>query len=388
MDVKKILAEADIKINGNNPGDVKVNGGLLGQAKLQKRITKEGIYGLSDSYVDGEWDCNDVDVFVYKVLKAGVEKYFFDHPTELKRYNEEKEQNLQQGGMAKENIKMHYDTIPLEVYKATLDNRLAYSCGYWKDAKDLNAAQEAKLDLICKKLGLKKGMRVLDIGCGWGSFIRFAAEKYGVKCVGITLSENQKKYVDETKGDLPLKVELTSYENLKGSGEKFDRVVSVGMFEHVGHKNYRKFMKTVHEVLADDGLFLLHNFGGKDDTPNTTQPEKRWVERHVFQGMDLPSLGQEIGAAQGLFNVQDAQNFGNYYDPTLMAWTDNFVKAWPTLQKDLQEKYGDEFGSEKFFRFWTHYLKFCAGGFRTGKYQLWQVVFSKGDIEKVYEAIR
>lgn len=388
INVKEILGEAGIKINGNNPWDIKASKNPLKQLELQKRINKEGVFGLGDSYVDGEWDCDSLDQFFDKVIKLNVVRHFSDHPTEIECYEKERDINLQEGDMSKENIKRHYDHFPEEIFVAMLGSTMAYSCGYWKDAKTLDEAQEAKLDLICRKLGLSKGMKVLDIGCGWGSFVKFAAEKYGVEAFGITLSENQVDYVNRTKGDLPVEVKLMDYKKLKGSGMKFDRVVSVGMFEHVGHKNFRTYMEAVDDVLEDGGMFLLHNFGGLYDTPSTKQPETRWIERHIFPGMELPSLSQLISASQGLFNVHDVHNFGRYYDPTLMAWAEKFNKAWPELQPKLFEKYGEDYEGEKFRRFWNFYLMKSAGGFRSGKFQLWQTVFSKGYIGKVYQAVR
>lgn len=384
----KLLSEIDSKINGSRPWDVLINPFKL--PALQHRVEKEGVYGLSDSYVEGVWNCRALDELFYRIVDRNVGTAFSDHPTEIKRFEEERDGNLQAGSESKENIRKHYDAIPEEVFLATLDKMVTYSCGYWRNgAQNLDEAQEAKLDLVCRKLRLKPGQRVLDIGSGWGSFVRFAAEHYGVKATGITLSENQLEYVNRTKGDLPIEVRLMDYKDLKGSGEKFDAIASIGMFEHVGHKNFRIYMEAAHGVLKEGGLFLLHNFGSIHDTPNTKQPETRWVEKHIFPGMELPSQRQIVAASEGLFNVQDVHEFGTDYHPTLMAWATNFERAWSTLQPKLVEKYGSQFEGDRFPRFWNHYLKICAGGFKAGsKFQLWHHAFSKGELEETYQLAR
>jgi cyclopropane-fatty-acyl-phospholipid synthase len=246
-----------------------------------------------------------------------------------------------------------------------LDRGINYSCGYWKKAKTLDDAQEAKLDLICRKMGLRSGMKVLDIGCGWGGFAKYAAEKYGANIHGITVSQEQVIFANKFCQGLDVKIELKDYRELKG---KFDRIVSIGMFEHVGCRNYRTFMKVIHRCLNADGLFLLHTIAGNVSV-NSTDP---WSNKYIFPNSMLPSAKQITSAAEGLFVLEDWHSFGQYYDKTLMAWHNNFTKNWTKL-KDAY--------NERFYRMWTYYLLSCAGSFRSRKNQLWQIVFSKKGIK-------
>ena len=248
---------------------------------------------------------------------------------------------------------------------------MTYTCGYWAEANTLDEAQEAKLDLTCRKIGLKPGMKVLDIGCGWGSFVKFAAEKYGVECVGITISKEQAKLAQDRCQGLPVEIKLQDYRELSG---KFDWIVSLGMVEHVGYKNYRTFMKVAHRCLAEDGLFLLHTIGGNKSVKSTDP----WIGKYIFTNSMLPSISQLARSAEGLFVTEDLHSFGQYYDKTLMAWYKNFVNGW--------DKIKDQY-SERFYRMWTYYLLCCAGSFRCRKNQLWQIVYSRSGVKGGYQRV-
>lgn len=365
-----LLQKADIRIDGKRGWDIKVK-----DQRLFSRVARGGVTALGEAYVDGWWECDQIEVLFDKLIRAELPSHFKNHWATLAILFKEKLFNLQDRKGSLKFIKHHYD-LGNDLFEFMLDKRMTYTCGYWKQAKTLNEAQEAKLDLVCKKIGLKKGMTVLDIGCGWGSFIKFAAEKYGARCVGITLSKEQAAYAKKSCRGLPVEVRIQDYRDVK---EKFDRVISLGMFEHVGPKNYRTYMKAAHAALKEDGIFLLHCFGGTYPTPNRMQPETRWVEKYIFPGMALPSVGQIYTASDSLFIPQDLQNFGKYYDPTLMAWFANCEKN----QRAIKERYG-----ERFYRLWRYYLLLCAGGFRSGKYHLWQMVFSKKPLPQVYETVR
>ena len=257
---------------------------------------------------------------------------------------------------------------------------MIYSCGYWKEAQNLDDAQLAKLDLICKKLYLKPGMKILDIGCGWGGFCKYAAENYDVEVYGITVSKEQVLLGNEQCKGLKVKILLKDYreldaEALLGAGNLFDRIVSVGMIEHVGYKNFRTFMKTVHRSLRKDGLFLLHTIGSNKSVL-LTDP---WVDKYIFPNSMLPSIKQLGASFENLFVMEDWHSFGHYYDKTLMAWFDNFQQAWA----DLKSKY-----DERFYRMWKYYLLSCAGSFRASKDQLWQIVLSKNGVPEGYRSIR
>jgi cyclopropane-fatty-acyl-phospholipid synthase len=253
-----------------------------------------------------------------------------------------------------------------------LDTRMVYSCGYWKNATTLDAAQEAKLDLICKKIGLKKGMRVLDIGCGWGSFAKFAAERFKVSVVGVTVSKEQVTLAREFCKDLPVEIRLQDYRKMK---ESFDRIVSVGMFEHVGYKNYRTFFQVAHRCLKDGGLFLLHTIGGNFSVKGTDP----WINKYIFPNSMLPSVAQISAAIESRFILEDWHGFGTDYDKTLMTWMQNFNTHWAELKQQH---------SERFYRMWKYYLLSSAGSFRARRNQLWQIVLSKHGVPGGYTSIR
>jgi cyclopropane-fatty-acyl-phospholipid synthase len=247
---------------------------------------------------------------------------------------------------------------------------LIYSCGYWENASTLDEAQEAKLDLVCRKLGLRQGMRVLDIGCGGAA--KFAAERYKVEVVGITVSKEQSRFGKELCQGLPVEICLQDFRSLKGP---FDRIFSLGMFEHVGYKNYVTFFRVVNSCLKENGLFLLHTIGNKRSVTRIDP----WINRYVFPNSMLPSAKQITSAAEGLFVLEDWHSFGQYYDKTLMAWYNNFTKNWTKL-KDAYD--------ERFYRMWTYYLLSCAGSFRARENQLWQIVLSANGVPGVYQSVR
>jgi cyclopropane-fatty-acyl-phospholipid synthase len=281
---------------------------------------------------------------------------------------------MQNKDRAKEVAKVHYD-VGNDLYRRMLDHRMIYSCGYWSGipaARDLHEAQEAKLDLICRKLGLTHGMTVLDIGCGWGGFAKFAAERYGVIVTGITLSKEQAALAKEECRDLPVDIRIEDYRDTTG---KFDRVISIGMFEHVGYKNYRAYMEKVHRLLKDDGLFLLHTIG----TTKSVTIVDPWVDKYIFPNGMLPSVAYIGKAVDDLLILEDWHNFGPDYEKTLLAWETNFVTAWP----ELKDKY-----TGRFYKMWRFYLHTSAATFRLRHNQLWQVVFSKKGVTGGYRTVR
>jgi len=245
-----------------------------------------------------------------------------------------------------------------------LDKRMIYTCGFWKDAKNLDEAQEHKLDLICRKLQLKAGDRVLDIGCGWGGFAKFAAEKYGVSVVGVTISKEQVALAQENCKGLDVEIRLMDYRAMPQKLGQFDKVVSIGMFEHVGPKNYRAYMRAAEQCLKDDGLFLLHTIGRSGQIAGADP----WIDKYIFPNGILPSMHDIVHASRSLFTIEDWHNFGADYDKTLMAWCANFEKAWP----QLEPAYGPRFR----FRF-RYYLLSCAAAFRARDIHLWQIVLTK-----------
>lgn len=363
--IEKYLALADIQIDGKRPSDIKVH-----NPQLYARVLAGGSLALGESYMDGWWDCKRLDGFIHKILKARLDKKVRNASMVL-NVVKAKLINMQSRSRAHEIGKRHYD-IGNDLYEVMLDERMTYSCGYWKHTETLDQAQERKLDLCCKKLGLKKGMKVLDIGCGWGSFIKYAAEEYKVNVVGITVSIEQVKLARQRCQGLPIEIRLQDYRKLH---ETFDRIISIGMFEHVGSRNYRTYMEVVHRCLRPDGLFLLHTIGGNKSV-SSSDP---WIDKYIFPNSMLPSAKQIASAAEGLFVLEDWHSFGMDYDKTIMAWHSNFVRNWKNIKNDYDSR---------FYRMWRYYLLSCAGSFRARKNQLWQIVLSKKGIEGGFRTIR
>lgn len=365
QELQKYLNLADVKIDGTRSWDIKVH-----NPNFYSRILSGGSLALGESYMDGWWDCEKIDEFICKVLNARLQDKIVSSGLAWNVFKANLI-NMQSSSRAYEVGKRHYD-IGNDLYKLMLDPRMVYSCGYWKDAKNLTKAQDTKLDLICRKMGLKKGIKILDIGCGWGSFMKFASEKYGVSCVGITISKEQAKLAKEMCDGFPIEIRLQDYRKLD---EKFDRIISIGMFEHVGYKNYREYLELVRNCLKADGLFLLHTIGG-NKSENSTDP---WIDKYIFPNSMLPSAKQITSAYEGLFVLEDWHSFGADYDKTLMAWHQNFIKNWDTIKNDYDER---------FYRMWVYYLLSCAGSFRSRTNQLWQIVLSPHGVKSGYQSIR
>ncbi len=362
------LAKSGITVNGDKSYDIHVH-----NTRVYRRALMNGTLGFGDAYMDGDWDVEDMAEMTKRLLLGGTEER--NSKTLAKRLLSlsNKFFNAQDIRRSRRVAEEHYD-LGNDLYEAMLDTRMVYTCGYWKDAKNLDEAQENKLRLVCEKIGLTPGMRVLDVGCGWGSFAKFAAENYGASVVGVTISKEQVALAQERCKGLDVDIRLLDYRLVKDEiPEPFDRIVSLGMFEHVGPKNYDVYMETLSKVLKPDGLFLLHTIGGDGADP--------WLEKHIFPGGVLPRIDQITKATEGRFIVEDLHNFGSDYDRTLCAWYENFEKAWPALK--ATGKYDD-----RFYRMWCYYLLMCAGAFRSRSTQLWQFVLSPNGVPGGYTSIR
>ncbi len=360
--LQMLLSIADITINGSAPYDIQVN-----DERFYRRVLNDGALGLGESYMDGWWDCDAIDQFIDRVLRAGLEDRVKANWETLFMILKSRFFNLQKFSRAFEVGVKHYD-IGNDLYQAMLDKRMNYTCGYWREAKSLDEAQEAKLELVCKKLHLEPGMRILELGCGWGSFAKYAAEKYGVEVVGVTVSKEQVELGKKLCQGLPVELYLKDYRTVTGT---YDRVVSIGIMEHVGYKNYRTYMKVVDRCLAKDGIAFIHTIGGNKSATHSNA----WTTKYIFPNGMIPSIAQLGKAMEGLFVMEDWHNFGPYYDKTLMAWYENFERAWP----ELKDKYG-----ERFYRMWKYYLLSCAGGFRSRDVQLWQIVMTRPGTAQPY----
>ncbi len=365
---ERIVEPADIRVDGDRPWDVRVY-----DERLYQRVLSHGTLGLGEAYMDGWWTCDALDEMVCRAQRSDVPGRLMS-PATLVRIAQAKVMNRQTTRRAFEVGERHYD-IGNDLYARMLDARMIYSCAYWHGAsgtaETLDAAQEAKLTLIANKLQLEPGMRVLDIGCGWGGAAQFFAERHGCEMVGVTVSKEQAALARERCAGLPVEIRLIDYRELD---ERFDRVYSIGMFEHVGNKNYRTYMDVVRRCLSDpDGLTLLHTIGG-NRSRNQTDP---WVERYIFPNSMLPSIAQIARAAEGRLVVEDWHNFGTDYDHTLLAWKANIDARWA----ELAGRY-----DERFERMWNWYLLSSAGSFRARALQLWQVVLSRDGLSDGYHA--
>jgi cyclopropane-fatty-acyl-phospholipid synthase len=360
--ITELLQNAEITINGNKPGDIKIY-----NEQFYSRVLTETSLGLGESYMDLWWDCADLDVFFYKLMHARTEEKIKKSNRLMLKLLFARIMNLQTPRRALEVGKKHYD-LGNDLFKSMLDSNMNYTCGYWKDAATLEEAQLAKLDLVCRKLNLQPDMRILDIGCGWGGLAKYAAQNYGVSVVGITISIQQYEYAKQNCQGLPIEIRFQDYRDLS---ERFDRIASLGMFEHVGHLNYRNYMRIVHNCLSDDGIFLLHTIGSNISVSKADE----WITKYIFPNSMLPSIAQIGKASEKFYVMEDWHNFGAYYDKTLMAWNQNFRQGW----NELKSQY-----DERFYRMWNYYLLLSAGVFRAREMQLWQIVFSKKGIPGGY----
>ena len=353
--VEHLLGLASITVNGDKAYDLQVH-----NEQLYRRLITDAALGLGESYMDGWWDTPAVDQLIERVTAADLEQKVKGSLKLKLQVLKSKLFNFQKRSRAFQVGEQHYDAGN-DLYRAMLDKRMAYTCGYWKKARTLDDAQEAKLDLVCKKIGLQKGMSILELGCGWGSFAKFAAEKYGAQVTGVTVSKEQVELGNAECKGLPVTIELKDYREVSGV---YDRVISIGILEHVGYKNYRTYMEVADRCLKDDGIAFIHTIGGNISTTMTNA----WTDKYIFPNGMLPSIAQIARAMEGLFVMEDWHNFGPDYDKTLMAWYDNFEKAWPRLKANY---------NDRFYRMWKYYLLSSAGGFRSRYQQLWQIVMTK-----------
>ncbi len=356
----EIFSKAGILVNGGRPWDLRVH-----DERFYNRVLSEGNLGAGESYVDGWWDVDALDEFFTRVQRARIEDQVTDWTV---RWLALKARfvNLQSRRRSRAVASEHYD-LGNDLYQAMLDRYMQYTCAYWKDARTLDEAQVNKLHLVCRKLGLRAGMTVLEFGSGFGGLAKFMAAEYGCRVVSYNISREQVAFAQQICTGLPVRFELRDYRDAIAEPETFDRVVSIGLCEHIGYKNYRGFLELAHRKLKQGGLFLLHTIGGNQSYTCTDA----WIDRYIFPNGMAPSIRQISEAAEGLWVTEDWHNFGPDYDRTLMAWWDNFNAAWP----DLRARYGD-----RFYRVWRYYLLASAGAFRSRHLQLWQIVFSKGDI--------
>ncbi len=351
--IERLFAECGIDIDGPNAWDIQVH-----NEDFYARVLAKGSLGLGESYMDGWWDVRDLDGFVYRLLAARADERARSWRDALAWLGAALV-NHQRGARVFEVARRHYD-LGNEFYEAMLDRRMIYSCAYGDGAHTLDDAQEAKLALVLDKLAPRPAQRLLDVGCGWGGALKFAAERYGVTGVGVTIAREQAAYARESCRDLPVAIRLQDYREMR---EKFDHVFSIGMFEHVGVRNYRRYMKVVRRCLHPGGRFLLHTIGGFRSTNHTDA----WIGKYIFPNSMIPSREQIERAIDGIFGILHWQSIGANYERTLLAWRSNLERSWSRLAGRYDER---------FRRMWHYYLSSCAAAFRARKLDVWQILLS------------
>lgn len=370
--LKNFLGEAGIELNGPNPYDPHI---------CDERFYSHGLRSMSlwigESFMAGWWECKQLDELFFRLFRHYHHNGIYSKGEFALQWLWNTFVNLQTRVRSLQVAEQHYN-LGNDLYAAMLGETMAYTCGYWKHAETLDQAQYAKFDLVCRKIGLKAGENVLELGCGWGGFAKFAAGHYGCKVTAVNISSEQVAFATKLCAGLPIKIHLCDYRDFtvyNADKIQFDKVVSIGLCEHIGPKNYRTFMEIALQNLRENGLFLLHTIG-KNDSSLAVDP---WIQKYIFPNGMLPSIKLLAAATEGLFVLEDLHNFGADYDKTLMAWYRNFVQSWPNLRSHYDER---------FYRMWTFYLLSCAGGFRARGMQLWQMVLSPKGVLGGYESVR
>jgi cyclopropane-fatty-acyl-phospholipid synthase len=358
---RDLLAKAGITVDGDEPWDIRVH-----DPRVYARMLRDGTIGFGEAFMDGWLDCDRIDLMAVRAYRADLTHQIAVRPALV----EALKLKLNPFGSRSRSFEIgerHYDTGN-DLFEIMLDPYMTYSCGYWRRANTLETAQRDKLELICRKLQLEPGQRVLDIGVGFGSFARYAAEHYGVTVVGVSVSQEQIDLGRRLCAGLPIEFRYTDYRDLD---EHFDRVVSVGMFEHVGRRYHRDFFASCERCLKPSGLMLLHTVGFlKEEGANP------WFDKYILPGVDFPTVANIVNAAGTGLVLENFHTWeGAHYDKTLMAWFERFDGGWARIK----QKYG-----EAFYRMWKLYLQGCAGAFRVERLRVWQLVFSKGGIPGGY----
>lgn len=366
--VEDVLSAADIRLNGDRPQDIQIR-----NERFFASVLSRWSLGLGESYMDGDWDCSALDQCIARLLTADLDEKIRGRArlSALVNILRGRLINRQSRRRAFQVAERHYD-IDNDLFQQMLDSRMIYSCAYWERASTLEEAQIDKLDLICQKLELRPGEHLLDIGCGWGGLAAHAARYYGVQVTGLTVSREQQAQAIQTCSGLPIEIRLQDYRELD---ESFDKIVSVGMFEHVGEKNYPTYFRAVERSLKPNGLFLLHTIGSRTTTVSTDP----WIDKYIFPNGKIPSAVEITSAIEDHWVIEDWQNFGQDYDRTLMAWHDNISQALPLLSQRYDAR---------FLRMWSYYLLSCAGYFRSRKGQLWQLLLTKPSRTNPYRSLR
>ncbi|MFO6296648.1 cyclopropane fatty acyl phospholipid synthase [Rahnella selenatireducens] len=354
---KNLLHKADIQIEGTRPWDIRIR-----HPGFFKRIMLQGLLGLGESYMDGWWECDRLDIFIYKFLAHKLDEAVPGNFRDILLVLSENIFNRKSDDCHGSVFVNEYD-IGYDVFTHMLDPYMQYSCGYWRKGATLAEAQEAKLKMICEKLQLAPGMRVLDIGCGWGGTAEYSARHYDVYVEGTTNSTEEQKIAQSRCQGLDITIMLEDYQDLLD--DKFDRIIALGALEYLELKNYQNFFKALARCLKPDGLFLLHSTGSTELVSHVGP----WLNKYIFPKGCLPSGQQLVQSIEPYFRIEDWDNLGTDYDKTLMSWFEKINESWPSLSMNY---------SPGFRHMLEYYLCSSAGFFRAGKIQLRQLLLCLG----------
>ncbi len=366
--VTDLLLSADIRIDGSRHGDIQVH-----NEKFYRRVAAGGSLALGEAYMDGWWDCDDLGEFTRKIVKGRLKVPLDLHAAKI--YLMSVIGNLQTPQGSKRVADVHYE-LPSKMYALFLGPSNQYTSFYYAHTDNDVQAEEARLELICRKLKLNKNDRVLDIGCGWGGFAKYAAQKYGCHVTGVSIAREQIKFARQYAKGLSVQFKIQDYRQLKGS---YDKIFSGGMLEHVGYKNYPTYMKKIAELLTDDGIAVIDCIGGNvpGKGPNP------WVGKYIFPNSMVPSPSQISSAFEKHLVLEDWHNFRHDYSRTARYWKNEFIKNWGKIQALDQTLF-----NERFYRMWLYYLSLFEGAFEASHIQQWQLVFVKPSNNASYTSER
>lgn len=360
--ITKRLAEAGIVVGGHRAWDLQVK-----NKDCFWKMIREGNLGMGETYMKGWWNAKKLDELFFRLLKADTDTKPPWQWTHKLSSIPSLIVNMQTVARSKVVAEKHYN-FGTEFFRSFLDPYMQYSCAVFEHHDNLAKAQERKMGLICKKINLQPNDHLLDVGCGWGGLMKFASQRTGCNATGINISKDQIMFAKEFCKDLPIDFQEMDYRKTTG---KYSKAVSVGMFEHVGSKNHRTFMETIHKSLDDNGVFLLQTIGANEHQIASDQ----WITHYIFPNGHLPSLAEITKAAEGLFVIEDVHNIGPNYDKTLMSWHGCLNKKIDESTSNTNENTPNV--EEKQRRMWNYYLLSCAGAFRARNIQCWQIVFTK-----------